>query len=168
MYTFKLLVLFFCWIILLSGCQAPQATPTSALTWQIQVSRFEIMDSLTAVESVTQYDGSKIDVTHSQTPEEGNVFLIMEVTITKTGAQSIPFDWQWLVVTDASGNSYHRVENDTFLEQFPYAPRITGLELRLGEVSGWMCFEIPASITSRTLTLAYTAEDSQQAIVLQK
>jgi hypothetical protein len=165
----EVFLLFFCLVLTLSGCQAPKTTPTLTLTWQIEVSKFEIKDSLNTVESVTQYDGSKIDVVHTQSPEAGNIYLIMEATIRKTDNQSTtPFDWQWLVVNDASGNSYHRLENDTFLEQYQYTPRITGLELRFGEYTGWMCYEIPASVATGKLTLGYTAEESQQEIVLQK
>ena len=166
-------LLFFCLVLPLSGCQAPKTTPPPTpalnLTWQIDVSKFEIKDNLNAVESATQYNGTKIDVAHTQSPESGNVYLIMDVTISKTDNQSTaPFDWQWLVVNDASGNSYHRLENDTFLEQYQYMPRITGLELRFGENTGWMCYEIPASVAAGKLTLAYTSEGSQQEIVLQK
>jgi hypothetical protein len=166
-------VVLFCLGMILSGCQASGAVPTLApvftLPWQVEVSRFEIKGSLNFVESVTQYNGSKIDVTHTQTPDAGNVYLIIEVTIRKTNNQSTAsFDWQGLVVKDASGNSYHRLENDTFLEQYQYTPRITGLELRFGENSGWMAYEIPASVAAGQLTLVYTVEEGQQELVLQK
>ncbi len=167
------LLLLLCLGITLAGCQAPQATPTrinaSAQPWQIQVVKFEIKSSLNATQSVTQYNGSKIDVVHTQNPDAGNVYLIINVTINKTDNQSTaPFDWQWLVVRDASGNSYHRLANDSFLEQYQYTPRITGLELRFGENSGWMAYEIPASTASGKITLAYTAPGNQQEIILQK
>jgi hypothetical protein len=152
-----------------TGCRASDTTPTSTLTWQVEVSKVEIKDSLNAVESVTQYDGSKIDVVHTQNPATGDVYLIMEVTIRKTDNQSaIPFDWSQLVVVDSSGNSHHRLDNDTFLEYFQYSPRITGLELRFGETAGWMGYEIPASTAKGKLTLSYTAEGSQQDLTLQK
>ena len=166
-------LLFICLAFALSGCQATgtsdSLTPTLSLSWKIEVSKFDIKDNLNTIESVTQYDGSKIDVVHTQSPDAGYVYLIMDVTIRKANNQSTsPFDWQWLVVKDASGNSYHRLENDTFLEQHQYSPRITGLELRFGENTGWMGFEIPASAATGKLTLAYTAEESQQEISLQK
>jgi hypothetical protein len=166
-------ILLFCLGMTLSGCQASGTntvpTPNPALPWQIEVSRFEIKDTLNAVESVTQYNGSKIDVVHTQTPDDGYVYLIMNVTIRKQDDQSTaPFDWQWLVVRDASGNSYPRLDNDTFLEQYQYTPRITGLELRFGENSGWMAYEIPSSVVAGQLTLVYTAQESQQELVLQK
>jgi hypothetical protein len=165
--------LLLCLGLTLSGCQSSgttsSPTPDLGLPWQIKVSSFEIKDSLNAVESVTQYNGSKIDVVHTQTPDAGYVYLILDVTVSKKDTQSTAsFDWQWLVVKDASGNSYHRLENDTFLEQYQYSPRITGLELRFGENSGWMAYEIPASVATGNLTLAYTASESQQEIFLKK
>jgi hypothetical protein len=165
--------LFFCLAFVLFGCQAPgtttSLTPSLSLSWQIEVSKVEIKENLNSVEPVTQYDGSIVDVVHTQSPDAGNVYLIVDVTILKTNNQSTtPFDWQWLVVKDAAGNSYHRLENGTFLVQHEYTPRITGLELRFGENTGWMCFEIPASSATGQLTLAYTAEESQQEIPLQK
>jgi hypothetical protein len=165
----KVVLQIICSVLIVSGCQAHKETPAPTLSWQIEVARFEIKDSLNTVESVTQYDGSKIEVVHTQSPESGNVYLIMDVIVRKTDNQStVPFDWQWLVVNDASGNSFHRSDNDTFIEIYQYNPRITGLGLRFGENSGWMCYEIPASAAKGKLTLSYTAEESLQEIVLQK
>jgi hypothetical protein len=169
----NILLLFICLALCLAGCQTSttpsDVPPGNSLAWQIQAARFEIKDSLKTIESVTQYNGSKIDVEHKQSPQTGFVYLIINVTISKTSNQSAsPFDWQWLVVKDASGNSYQRLENDTFLEQFQYTPRITGLQLRLGEYTGWMCYQIPASAAKGKLTLAYAGEGSQQEIPLQK
>jgi hypothetical protein len=157
-----------CCSLLVASCQTPKKTPAPDLNWQVAVSKFEIKDSLAAVEGVTQYDGSILNVTHTQTPDSGKVYLILEATVSKVGNQSDPFDWQWLVVKDSAGNSYSRMENDSFLDQYQFSPRITGLELRLGEYSGWMCFEIPAAAAKAKLTLTYTAAGSQQEIVLQK
>jgi hypothetical protein len=163
-----ILLLVCCMAWNLSGCQPAPAASSSTGPWQVKVAQIEIKDSLHYVESVTQYDGSTIDVDHSQSPDAGDVYLIMDVTVSKTDNQSTsPFDWQELLVVDASGNSYPRLENDTFLTQYQYNPRITGLELRFGENSGWMAYEIPASSSTGKLTLVYTAQDSYQEIVLQ-
>jgi hypothetical protein len=172
-FAFHVSLLVFCLVLSLSGCQTskvPSAFPSgSTVAWQIQVSRFEIKDNLNAVESVTQYNGSKIDVVHEQSPEAGSVYLIINASISKSGIQSsTPFDWKWLVVKDTSGNSYQRLENDTFLEQFQYTPRLTGLQLRLGDYAGWMCYQNPVSAATERLTLVYTGEGSQQEILLQK
>ncbi len=108
-------------------------------------------------------------MTHTQNPQAGNVYLIIDTTVSKTNNQSsASFDWQSLLVKDAAGNTYHRLANDSFLEQYQYTPRITGLELRLGEYTGWMCFEIPASVATGQLSLDYTGAGSQQELLLNK
>jgi hypothetical protein len=166
------LLSFFCLGVQLTSCSTPAATPAPAapgLAWQVQVLRYEIKDSLNIVESVTQYNGSKIDVNHTQSPAAGKVYLLVEVSVRKTDpASAAAFDWQYLGVRDASGNLTPRLSNDTFLEQYQYAPRITGLELRFGETRGWMGFEIPASASGGSLSLVYSAPDSPQESVLQK
>lgn len=162
----------FCLGVQLSACSAPAATPAPVapgLAWQVQVLGYEIQDSLNIVESVTQYNGSKIDVNHTQSPTAGKVYLLVEVSVRKTDpASAASFDWQFLGVRDASGNLTPRLANDTFLEQYQYSPRITGLELRFGETRGWMGFEIPASAAGGSLSLVYSAPDSLQEYVLQK
>ena len=155
-------------VIVLSSCSTAKVSPTPDLVWKVALSKYEIKDSLSSVESVTQYNGSVTKVNHQQSPDSGDVYLIMDVTVSKTGDQSATFDWQNLVIEDASGNTYHRLDNDTFLEQYQYTPRITGLALRLGEYSGWMCYEVPTSAAKGKLTLSYTGEGSQQQIVLQQ
>ena len=77
-------------VSILSGCQTPKETPTLSLAWQVDVLKFEIKDGLNATESVTQYNGSKLDVQHTQNPEIGNVYLIIDVTISKMDTSPPP------------------------------------------------------------------------------
>jgi hypothetical protein len=154
-------------IFILCGCSAPTATQAVALNWQVQVISHEVKDTLKTVETVTEYNGTKTDVTHVQSPSQGNVYLIINLAVNKVGSEAITFTWQDLAVQDGSGNAYHRVSNDTFLEQHNYKPRMTGLEIRLGQNQGWVCFEIPASAAGGKLTLVYSGAGSQQQISLQ-
>jgi hypothetical protein len=105
-------------------------------------------------------------VVHEQSPASGNIYLIMNLTVQKTGSQSVPFQWKDLTVRDANGAVYGRRENDSFLEQHQYTPRMTGLDLRLGKEQGWVCYEIPASAAQGKLTLVYTTDEGQQEIPL--
>ena len=153
--------------ILLFGCSAAQPTANPNLIWKVDLSKFDVKNKLESVETVTQYIGST-EVLHQQYPDKGNVFLIMKVTVSKQGAQNTPFEWSNLVVQDDAGNTYQRNSNDTFLEQFNYTPRLTGLEIKLGDNEGWMCYQIPAQAANGKLTLSYTGEGSQQEIVVKK
>jgi hypothetical protein len=152
----------------LGSCSPAKATTNPALIWTVEVSKYELKDSLSTVEVVTQYNGTKINVPHQQSPASGNIYLILEMTVSKTGSESVPFDWTKLTVQDNAGNVYPRSNNDTFLEQYNYTPRMTGLEIRFGVNEGWLCFEIPTQAANGKLTLAYTADGSQQEIVLKK
>ena len=154
-------------IFALCGCSTAIVTPAANLDWQVQAISHEVKATLKTVEVVTEYNGTESSVTHEQSPSQGNVYLIINLSVNKLGSQATTFTWQDLTVQDASGNAYHRVSNDTFLEQQNYKPRLTGLDIRLGENQGWVCFEIPASATGGKLNLVYSGEGSQQQISLQ-
>jgi hypothetical protein len=160
-------LLLLCLVFLLGGCASAKEISNSALTWKIDVSKHELKEGLHAVESVVQYDGSKMDVEHEQSPTEGAMYLILNIKISKIGDEPVPFDWKKLAVQDQAGNTYARHGNDTFLEQYNYIPRLTGLEIRFGENEGWLCFEIPAEAAKGKLTLIYSADGSQQEISLE-
>ena len=154
--------------ILLFGCApaAPSIDPN--LVWGITLSKYEVKDKLETVETVQQYVGS-YDQVRQQLPAVGNVYLIMKLAVSKQKiASTSPFDWSKLMVQDASGKTYPRVGNDSFLELYKYTPRMTGLELKFGENEGWVCYEIPAQAAQTTLTLVYSGEGSQQTLVVKK
>ncbi len=151
--------------MLLFGCSPAKPTTNPNLIWKVDLLKFEVKNKLESVETVTQYIGSTEEV-HQQYPTKGNVYLIMKVTVSKQGAESTPFDWSKLTVQDNAGKSYQRNSNDTFLEQFNYTPRMTGLEIKLGINEGWICYEIPAQVANDKLNLTYNGEGSQQEIVI--
>jgi hypothetical protein len=154
--------------IMLCGCSSAKAITSPDLIWKVEVFKVELKKNLNAVEAVTQYNGSSTNVEHHQSPANGNIYLIFKSKISKSGTGSIAFDWKKLVIRDESGAVYQRHPNDTFLEQYNYTPRMTGLEIRLGSNEGWVCYEIPAKATGGKLILAYTAGGSQQEIILPK
>jgi hypothetical protein len=153
--------------MLLFGCSPAKPTSNPNLIWKVDLLKFEVKNKLESIETVPQYIGSTEEV-HLQIPSEGNVYLILKVTVSKQGAESTPFDWSKLTVEDIAGNTYQRNSNDTFLEQFKYTPRMTGLEIKFGVNEGWLCYEIPAKVANDKLTLTYNAEGSQQEIVVKK
>ena len=152
---------------MLFGCSPATPTADPNLTWAVSLSKFDVKSKLEAVVTVKQYTGST-DELHHQYPNEGNVFLIMDLTISKQGAASDSFDWSKLTVQDSSGKSYPRSDNDSFLETYSYTPRLTGLPLQVGVHQGWVCYEIPEQAANGALTLRYTAEGSQQEISVKK
>jgi hypothetical protein len=153
--------------MLLFGCSPAKPTSNPALVWQVNLLKFEVKDKLESVQTVAQYNGTTEEL-HQQYPSKGDVYLIMDVNVSKQNTATTPFDWSKLTVQDNAGNKYQRTSNDTFLELYNYTPRITGLELQFGVYEGWLCYEIPAQAGNGKLTLIYNGEGSQQEIVVKK
>lgn len=165
-YSGEVLWLLLSLMVFLSGCSSGTPVAVKDLAWNVSVVKSEIKDALQSVETVTQYNGTKTNVEHNQAPNSGNVFLLVNLNIRKTGSQADSFEWKLLSVLDQAGKTYARHENDTFLEQYDYSPRLTGLVIRFGEDEGWVCFEIPAAAAKGQLTLTYQGSASQQQITL--
>ena len=131
----------------LCGCgkkaETAAASDQSKFTWQIEVSKAEVRDKLHTDEGIAQYDGGISDVAYDNAPAAGNSFVILTLTVTKAQAGGGGFDWKKLTLKDADGNSYSRMENDSFLSSHTYK-RMPGTALQIGENKGSICFEIPA------------------------
>lgn len=126
--------------------------------WTMELIAAEIKDALHTDDSVQQYDGSFDDVAYDDAPAEGHTFLILTLTIAKTGTGSSSFDWTKLSLLDEAENIYNRMENDTFLQNHRYN-RLASTPLQIGEHKGSVCFEIPIAIADEPLTLQYDADD---------
>lgn len=154
--------------LVLAGCSAA-ATPASPVyTWQVITSEVQIKDSLQSVEVVTQYNGTKNEVTHVQAPVNGNTYVLIKAKVKKTGTQPLSFQWSELKLIDAKGQEFTRHPNDSFLEQQQYTPRMTGLNLRLGESEGWMAYEVPKTSASGDISLVYRDTEGERKIALNK
>ncbi len=156
-----LLAVLLCMALTLSACgggkpEDAQGQEADSFTWQIELRKSEIVDGLHTDEGVQQYEGDVLDVAHDNAPSEGNVFLILTMTVTKTQTGGEPFDWKKLTVMDADGNTYARLENDSFLSVHTYK-RLPGTALQIGENKGSICFEIPQNTDRGGLKLCYDA-----------
>lgn len=127
--------------------------------WTVELRGADIRDSLFTQAGLKQYDGSIMDVDYSDSPSEGHVFLILTLTVSKTAAGGGQFDWDKLTVADGDGNTYSRMENDTFLQNHQYN-RMASTPLQIGEHKGSVCFEVPADKAEGTFTLQYDAGDA--------
>ena len=165
-----------CLALTLCACGGQGAKPAakvensdqSAFTWGIELRKSEVKEKLHTDEGVQQYDGGVLNVLHDDAPSEGKVFLILTMTITKQKTGGGQFDWARLTVKDASGNVYHRMENDAFLSNHTYN-RMPGTSLQIGENRGSICLELPPEAAKGGLTLCYDAGDEGEnttAIVL--
>ena len=159
-------------LLLCAGCAAQAkapavaaATADASLVWQISVETSEITSSISSTEAVVTYGGDVNQVSHSDDPSEGNVYLLLLLNIDKTQAGKDKFLWSDLSVVDADGNTYARMANDTFLETHGL-PRVKATDLSIGNNHGYICFEVPATVDDSKLTLVYSAEGSAQQIAL--
>ena len=130
----------------------------SRFTWQIELRNSEVKASLHTDEGVQQYDGEVLNVAHDNAPSEGNVFLILTLTINKSAVGGGGFDWTKLSVRDEKGNAYPRMTDDSFLSSHTYH-RLQGTKLQIGESKGSICFEIPEGVSKGHLRLEYDAGD---------
>ena len=160
-------------LLLTAGCAAQAKVPTdaaesaadSSLIWQISVEASEITDSISSTQAVVAYGGDVSQVSHSDAPSEGNVYLLVLLSIDKAQAGKDKFLWSDLSVVDADGNAYTRMANDTFLETHGL-PRVKATDLSIGNNHGYICFEVPATLDASKLTLVYDADGSAQQIAL--
>lgn len=155
-----------------TGCAAQAQVPAeltpevdAALVWQITVEESEITSSISSTQAVVAYGGDVSQVSHSDQPSDGSVYLLVLMSIDKNQPGKEKFLWRELSVLDADGNTYARLENDTFLELHGL-PRIKATDLSIGNNSGYICFEIPATSDFSKLMLVYAAEGSAQQISL--
>ena len=159
-------------LLLGAGCAAQAKAPAEAATtadashvWQISVETSEITSSISSTQAVVAYGGDVSQVSHSDQPSEGNVYLLVLLNIDKAQAGKDKFLWSDLSVVDADGTAYSRMANDTFLETHGL-PRVKATDLSIGNNHGYVCFEIPATLDASKLTLVYSAEGSAQQIAL--
>lgn len=155
-------------IFFLAGCGKSPEAANQSWTWDIQINQVEVQQTLQTTEISTLYNGEKSEIEHENTPAAGNVFLILDLEVKKTGDSSQIFEWENILVMDAEGSSYQRHENDSFIEQHDYNPRMTGLPIRIGENQGWACFEIPQKAANGKLYLVHNTSEGQNKIEIKK
>lgn len=142
-----------------------QATPEAepALVWRITIEASERTTNLSSTKAVVEYGGDENQVSYSDEPDEGHAYLLLMLNIDKTQPGKEKFLWSELAVADADGNTYSRMNDDTFLELHGL-PRIKATDLSIGNNQGYVCFQIPLAVDSSRLMLVYSAEGSRQNI----
>jgi hypothetical protein len=152
-----------------SGDTVDKATQISSIsvddTWSISIKKWEIADDLKGTESAMQYNGDVTQIEINETPTAGNTFLLIDLSIEKQKTGSASFVWKNFYIQDNAENKYFRYPNDTFLENYHF-PRIKSTDLTIGKNEGFICIEIPKSISKEQLTLTYTSSEGEISIPL--
>ena len=133
--------------LIISSCQnddsnTPSSSTATSAMWRVELHSAELADSLTATLAAVQYGGDILETTSEFTPATGNTFLLLELTVEKTGTGKASFSWGDARIRDSSGNEYYRHPNDTFLANLNI-PRLKGTDIVFGNEYGYVCFEIP-------------------------
>ena len=138
----KVITLLFSILLLTSCGVTSDDVVAQSDMWRVELHSAETAESLTATQAAIQYGGEILETVSEVTPESGNVFLLLELKIEKSGAGRGAFLWSEAFVVDEDDGVYHRHPNDTFLANLGI-PRIRGTDIVFGEEYGYVCFEIP-------------------------
>jgi len=141
-------------IFLFAGCKVQKQPPlpqsetanVSALQyWKVTLNSFKTAAILSGTIDTVQYDGSIARSSVNEKPQDGCVFVLLNLTVEKTQNGKAKFSWKDTSLQDSSGNIYARHKNDTFLENVGYSPRLKATDQTLGKETGWVCFEVPSN-----------------------
>jgi hypothetical protein len=138
-------------LILIVSCGNPNSrdaqTDTAIVAqsdmWRVELISAEVSENLLTSITAVQYGGGSVTTENVVEPARGNVFLLLELNIEKTGTGRASFTWSDAHIEDAIDNKYYRHPNDTFLTHLNI-PRIRGTDIMFGLEYGFVCFEIPA------------------------
>ena len=133
--------------------------------WEVSVARAAAASVLAGSQSSLQYDGTLINIPLEQMPKAGCAFLLLEITVEKTGTGKGAFSWPNACVADAEGNRHPRHENDTFLDILGYK-RIKATDITFGVSEGSACFEVPESALDGPLWFLYESDEGTVKILL--
>lgn len=102
----------------LSSMKPSLAATQNKLNWVVELIKWETASDLKGTQSAQQYNGDVTRIQFSEKPADGKIFLLIEMSIDKQIPGPSTFDWDQLYIVDSVGNQYHRMENDTFLQNF--------------------------------------------------
>ncbi|MDR1532429.1 MAG: hypothetical protein LBS62_09670 [Clostridiales bacterium] len=112
--------------------------------WRVTVNDVQSSAGLSGTIDMVQYDGSISQSAVNAAPKDGCAFLLLFLTIEKTQGGKALFSWKDTYILDESGGKYQRHENDTFLDNVGYSPRLKATDQALGAETGWACYEVSA------------------------
>jgi len=152
-------------LVLLSACASPKSSDQADFAWQITVDKTQVVSVLSNKTTITHYDGTSEEVTVTDKPESGKVYVLIQLTIVKAKTGGSAFSWDKLTLTDQAKTVYPRLQDD-FLTQHEL-DRLPGIELRLGTHTGWIAFEVDQDQAKKALRLIYKADEGDNTLWIQ-
>jgi hypothetical protein len=151
--------------VILMGCQSKLPNQKDFI-WGIYIKEVQLIDKLQTDKTITHYDGSSEVISISDEPTTNNIFLLVKLEINKNNPGVGIFSWSKLLVIDENGKSYARIA-DSFISQHNYE-RLPSIDIRLGENTGWIAFEISKESKTQKLSLVYSDSIEENRIPLTK
>lgn len=125
--------------------------------WTMSMDNVMIAAELSNTSEVLGYSSAS-STTFEQSAAEGNTYVLFKMTIAKDGA-SENINWENMILTDAEGNTYNRID-DSFIDSLTWK-RISGTDLNFGTNEGWFAYEIPEDKAGAGLVLSYQFESEK-------
>lgn len=132
-----------------------QSVDVSAAGWKMSVDNVQIAPELSNTSEVLGYSSASSS-TFEQDAQEGNTYVLIKMLIEKDGATE-NIQWDKMILTDADGNTYNRIE-DSFIDSLTWE-RMSGTDLNFGSNEGWFAYEIPEEKAESGLVLSYEFEN---------
>lgn len=132
-----------------------KAVDVSVAGWTMSVDNVQIAPELSNTSEVLGYSSAS-STTFDQKANEGNTYVLIKMTIKKDGA-SENIQWDNMLLTDAEGNNYNRID-DSFIDSLTWK-RMSGTDLNFGSHEGWFAYEIPEDKSTSGLVLSYKFKD---------
>lgn len=128
-----------------------QVVDVSSSGWTMSIDNVLIAAELSNTSEVLGYSSASTS-TFEQKAKEGNTYVLIKMTIKKDGATE-NIQWDKMMLTDAEGNTYNRID-DSFIDSLTWK-RISGTDLNFGSYEGWFAYEIPKDKANSGLLLSY-------------
>ena len=150
--------------VCLAACAgAPARAPDqSAFTWKLEILGAQRCEGLHAVQQTTQYDGTVSETEYEKQPQEGQVFLLVNLRVHKLIAGGPAVCRSDTALQAPDGSRYARLA-DNFLQDYGYS-RMPAADLQLKENEGWVCFEVPAQLQNGSWALVNTSSEGENSV----
>lgn len=132
-----------------------EAVDVSTAGWTMSIDNVMIAAELSNTSEVLGYSSAS-STTFDQKANDGNTYVLINMIIKKDGAAE-NLKWDNMILTDANGNEYKRID-DSFIDSLTWK-RMSGTDLNFGSHEGWFAYEIPEDKAASGLTLSYKFEN---------
>lgn len=112
--------------------------------WDIYITNISQENELVTDESVTLYTGDIQIVTHTDTANDSNVFLMLNLYVNKTKTDTSVFNVSNASIVVGSGVEIQQIDSG-FLSNHDKTP-FSKNDVRFGESDGWIVFEIDENL----------------------